>query len=351
MSGTCDVVVVGGGPAGAATALDLARRGRSVALACRPDRGRPRLGETVPPGVLPHLARLGLWETFAAAGHAEAPGTVVSWGSARPHENDFLVDPHGPGWHLDRARFDAMLRDAAVGAGATPVVAPGFAVHRDGDGWVVRAGGTTVRARMLVDASGRAARVARSQGAQRRTEDGLVGLARFSAAPPDLDPRTVVESCEAGWWYAAGLPGGRAVVVLFTDADLLPARAQRVAAWERLLAGTRLVREHTAGCRMTSALHAAPASSTVLSRCVGPAWVAVGDAVAAWDPLSGQGIVRALASASRAAAVVADDRRTALADYDGAARRDHRAYLTTRAAYYGRERRFRHSPFWARRAA
>ena len=201
-----DVVVIGR-PAGAATARDLARRGRSVVLVGRPDRGRARLGETVPPVVVQHLARLGLWETFLAAEHAEAPGTVVSWGSARPYENDFLVDPNGPGWHLDRARFDDMLRDAAVRAGAELVVSPGFALRRDGaDGWVIRtagAGGRTVRARWLVDASGRAARVARNQGVERRTGDGLVGLARYYAAPPDLDPRTFVESCEA---LAGGTP-------------------------------------------------------------------------------------------------------------------------------------------------
>jgi flavin-dependent dehydrogenase len=352
----CDVVVVGGGPAGAATARDLARRGRSVVLVGRPDRGRPRLGETVPPIVVQHLARLGLWETFLAAEHAEAPGTVVRWGSARPYENDFLVDPNGPGWHLDRARFDDMLRDAAVSAGAELVVSPGFAQCRDGaDGWVVRTAGPsgrTVRARWLVDASGRAARVARSQGVERRTRDGLVGLARYYAAPPDLDPRTFVESCEAGWWYAAGLPDGRAVVVLFTDADLLPARPRRASTWEHLLAGTRLIRDRTAGCRTPSALHAAPSSSTVLARGAGASWAAVGDAVQAWDPLSGQGIIKALSSASRAAEAMAGDgdREAALADYDRDAQRQYRAYLTARTAYYGRERRWRHSPFWRRRA-
>ena len=79
----------------------------------------------------------------------------------------------------------------------------------------------------------------------------------------------------------------------------------------------------------------------------------VGDAVQAWDPLSGQGIIKALSSASRAAEAMAGDgdQEPALADYHRDARNGRtRVHLTARTAYYGRERRWRYSPFWSRRA-
>lgn len=112
-----DVAIVGAGPAGAATALGLARKGFSVALIC-PRRSGWHVGETVPPTIVKPLSGLGLWEAFVAARHSEAPGTVVAWGSSRPFENDFIVNAYGPGWHLDRAGFDAMIVTAARAAGA-----------------------------------------------------------------------------------------------------------------------------------------------------------------------------------------------------------------------------------------
>ena len=48
-----------------------------------------------------------------------APGTVAVWGSETPYENDFIFNPYGNGWHIDRSRFDAMLARAAEEAGAT----------------------------------------------------------------------------------------------------------------------------------------------------------------------------------------------------------------------------------------
>src|SRR6185436_14131213 len=63
-----DVVVFGGGPAGAAATLAMAQKGLSVALFCKP-RNTPHIGETVPPEIIRPLTRLGLWEAFLAGGH------------------------------------------------------------------------------------------------------------------------------------------------------------------------------------------------------------------------------------------------------------------------------------------
>jgi 2-polyprenyl-6-methoxyphenol hydroxylase-like FAD-dependent oxidoreductase len=60
-----DVVIVGGGPAGCATALTLADAGISVALVDRPRQHDQRACETVPPGIRRPLERLGIWPRFA----------------------------------------------------------------------------------------------------------------------------------------------------------------------------------------------------------------------------------------------------------------------------------------------
>jgi flavin-dependent dehydrogenase len=350
-----DVVVVGAGPAGAAAGRALAAGGLTVAVVGLPAARQPRIGETLPGAVIEPLARLGVWESFLADAHADAPGNVVCWGSDEPYETDAIVDPFGPGWHLDRARFDAALLAAAGAAGARVVTSRVSRCTRT-DVWSVglaEPGAPALEATWVIDASGRAAAVARAQGAERLRADRLIGLARFSAGSTGSDPRTVIEACETGWWYAAVLPHGRAVAVLFTDSDLVPGgRAQRERVWTELFGRTRLVRGHLAGCSAPSPLRAADAASGELVPAAGEGWLAIGDAAQSWDPLSGRGVTRALTSAVAAADLLLGpdgDLRSAMAGYARRAREEYRAYLARRATHYGREQRWPDSVFWRRR--
>jgi flavin-dependent dehydrogenase len=348
-----DVLVVGGGPAGAAAAIAIAREGGAVALLTRPHRAvRPRVGETVPPTVVGPLARLGVWDTFRADGHVAAPGTVVRWGEEEPYENDYIFSPYGNGWHLDRGRFDAMLLRAAADAGASVAeVLPGDHVARDGRGWAARADGRRLRAPFVVDATGRGARIGQRQAGERLRVDRLVGLVRFGTASCH-EPRTILEAAPDGWWYAAVLPQGKLVTAYFTDADLLPAgAAERKRYWERALGATRLVAGLAAPGEPTC-LHTAVARTSILARCTGADWLAVGDAARTLDPLSGQGIEAATTSAIRAAeALLGPSRARGLDQYALETVEQHHGHLAGRLGHYRREKRWPSNPFWRRRHA
>src|SRR5262249_62160503 len=98
----------------------------------------------------------------------------------------------------------------------------------DRGGWSVhlaRAPVASLKARWVVDATGRPAWLARRQGARRRCVDRLVGLMGFANSSAH-EPRTLLESWPAGWWYAAVLPGRPVGAAYFTDAGL-PARGSR----------------------------------------------------------------------------------------------------------------------------
>ena len=118
MSRDFSVIVAGGGPAGSAAAIVLAKSGRRVLLV---DDSAPRafrIGEALPPAAVPLLRDLGVLDRFLADKHLPCFGNVSSWGSEELAATDFLFNPHGHGWHLDRARFDAMLRSVAEESGA-----------------------------------------------------------------------------------------------------------------------------------------------------------------------------------------------------------------------------------------
>ena len=61
-----DVAVLGGGPAGTASAIKLARLGREVIVIEQSKYDSPRAGETLPPHIKPILNELGVWHSFFA---------------------------------------------------------------------------------------------------------------------------------------------------------------------------------------------------------------------------------------------------------------------------------------------
>jgi flavin-dependent dehydrogenase len=353
-----EVAVVGGGPGGAACAISLARLCVRVALLEQTACGAARFGETLPPGAAPHLHRLGVWEAFARGGHLPSPGTVVVWGNNEPYENDFIFDPYGNGWHLDRARFDTLLADAAAAAGAT--VLRGHLVrsagHAGAGRWRVAVDGQgrsfTLAARFLVDAAGRRDWPGRP-GRGRQGFDRLVALVGALALDEEVaDQRLVVEAAADGWWYSAPRPGGGLVAAYLTDSDLLPAAPGRGAErWAALLGAAPHTRRRVGSGRLVAEPRVAPAHSAVAREAAGADWVKVGDAAATYDPLCGQGLVAALASGAQAAGAV----HRALGG-DGGGLREYgtsladgfRLYLQTRRAYYRRETRWPHSSFWSR---
>jgi 2-polyprenyl-6-methoxyphenol hydroxylase-like FAD-dependent oxidoreductase len=94
-------------------------------------------------------------------------------------ELDTLRDPDGHGWNLNRARFAASLRAAAVARGSQ-LLAPAYlaAIARWDDGWNLRldyvGGSLDLRARFLIDADGRASPLRTQLGARRILRDKLV---------------------------------------------------------------------------------------------------------------------------------------------------------------------------------
>ncbi len=301
---TVPAVVVGGGPAGAVAAATLAGVGMDVVVLAG-TQTRPLLGERLPAAAKPVLQQLGLWQAFQGACHAPSPGIVSSWGQPGLGGRVAITDPYGPGWRLDRSRFDTMLLDLAMAAGADVrrgVDVVGVTPHRGSVELTCRrAGGEDVlTAGFVVDASGRARRIAHALGGEVVHGDHLVGFATVIAGG-STDSRSRVEAFPQGWWYSTAIDPSRHVVICFTDADLPAARLVRhPEGLAEMLATTSYFSDFAPGAGASSGVRAVAAGTSWLIKASGPRWVAVGDAALAIDPLSGHGLLAAMVGGGRA---------------------------------------------------
>lgn len=293
-----DVIIVGAGPAGATAALNLAPTRRVVLVERRAD-SRPRIGESLPPAARRLFADMGLLDAFLAEGYLPCYGNRAIWGDGAAIETDFLRDPDGNGWHLDRARFDAWLRRAAVERGAVLLMPAKLdAIGHDGTRWRVQLatgdGLVGLSAALVIDCGGRMAPVARRLGAQRRAAgDRLVcGWVQGEARPDGRGAGfSTVEAVEDGWWYTAPAAEGRRVLAFFTDADLPAVRLTRDA--KSLVAGAMATVEIAPllakGAFVPLHNGFGAAHNSALDKCSGPGWIAAGDASISFDPISSQG--------------------------------------------------------------
>jgi flavin-dependent dehydrogenase len=310
---------------------------------------------------------MGILASFEAEPHSPYYGNRSSWGSPQWSETDFLRDPDGHGWHLDRPRFEAWLRRTAVERSSV-LLAPARleAIERGGDFWkallTTEAGAVSITADIVIDATGRGAQVARRLGASRRTEDRLVcgwlcqevtcEQTRGSGAG-----FTHIQATEDGWWYTAPIPGNRRMLAFHTDSDL---PAARLATQPATLLANAPANGEFAQILSKMALSKAtehgvtPASSSLLEPCAGPGWFAAGDAAMTFDPLSGQGLLNALFTGL--AAAEAADRQLqgwddALPEYLQTLAGIETAYRRHLSKWYQAEARWPSASFWERRHA
>ncbi|WP_323073694.1 NAD(P)/FAD-dependent oxidoreductase [Mycetohabitans endofungorum] len=352
---TCDVAIAGGGPAGATVARILAGWGFAVTVIA--GHSSRKAGEVMGPEANPVLDALELTSLLATSAGiaAQCDGVVAHWPSMGPD----LAD-HGLrgvcGWAIDPPRLVAALKRLALINGCRWLEEAVLAsVTRNTSGYVLSlaSGGQTqvVTAKFVIDATGRASRLARRLGARRIVDDKLIAAAaRLKRHAPQRDPYLHLTATPHGWWYRTDGPADDTRVAMVADPLDSVGRPD---ALKRVL--RRLLEELYPGlaATATSKMFVMDASSARLNCCAADSWLAVGDAATAFDPLCGQGLAQAFGSALAAAHATREcmaGNPHALAAYDHAVQatyRHSRAQLDLRYAYRGH---CEPNPFWLARA-
>lgn len=347
-----DVLIVGAGLAGAAAALCLQRRGYRVILLDKESSAIWKIGETLAPEANYLIKQLGLEVVLQEGAHLKCPGILSSWGNAALSRSDFIFNPNGCAWQVDRALLECACVSAAAEVGATVVRgAPVRKVRRSLNGWKIETPRGTFNTLFLIDATGRSASVMKQTGINQIPLDRLVSIyvRTCDLSSDGSDARTVIEAVPNGWWYTALTPGGQRTISFQTDVGILKNLQWYSSEWYLgALADTKHLRKVIGNKILTIGFTPilTSARSVRLAQFAGPDWMAIGDAAFARDPLSGKGMTHALASGVAAADAFSKQK---ISNYVEAMEASWRLYMKLRLNVYTSERRWLELPFWSSR--
>ena len=316
---TFDVVVVGGGPGGSSTSTFLADGGLRVALFERERFPRFHVGESLMPATMLLLEELG------AKAAIEERGFQLKYGASFIDEENnaatqtFYFLPGQPwpnySYQVPRADFDTVLLEHATKRGVTvfqPATVEG--TKFDADGVILTVSGEngrfSVRAKMLVDASGRDALLATRYG--RRTRIPNLGKVALFAHYKGAARRSGLEEgnirvyvFREGWFWWIPLAGDVTSVGAVCHARTVKQwTGEPEGLLDAMIARSRGVSENLAGAVRITPVHRVANFSYHNSPVVGDRFVAVGDAIAFVDPIFSGGVYIALRTGQLAAAAI-----------------------------------------------
>jgi FAD-dependent halogenase len=311
-----DVVVAGGGPAGASAATILAKAGHRVLVLEKERFPRFHVGESLLP------AGWELWDRLGVTAAIEHGGFVVKQGANfgmfnQPEQVQLLTAEYPEyfqrpyAYHVERAKFDELLLNNAASSGAEVrqewTVADVIMKGEQAVGVMAGPNGEPpreIRARVVVDATGRNCLLSRKLGWRKPDPDlnKISHYAHFVGAQRTVnnDPvfpdsvMTDIHTIDGGWIWYIPLSNDIVSVGVVLDAKFAGHLKGPQARFDYAVANCPLVSQWMAGSRQTTEMHTISNISYLNDSFVGDGFVMIGDASMFVDPVFSAGVTIAI---------------------------------------------------------
>ncbi len=309
-----DVLVVGAGPAGSATAALLAGAGLRVRLVDKASVPPPKVcGEYLSPGCVPLLDRLGALASLWDAGARPLQGMLIHTAGGRTLRATYPTDGMGrvAGLSVARSVLDRLLLDLAITRGAVfePQVQVSDVVWEAGrivgirgrqrGQWMTR------RAALIVGADGRHSVVAaRLGGTQPHPRLDRMAIVAYLTGVPRAEANGEVFLGRNRYGIINPIAPGLTNLGLVVGRDALERGEDPRYAWRRIAESIPGLADRLALAQTVGPVRALGPLAHRAVRLSAPGALLVGDAAGFLDPFTGEGIYAALRSAELAAAAI-----------------------------------------------
>ncbi len=310
---SCEVLVIGGGPAGSTIAALLAQGGRDVLILEKSKHPRFHIGESLLPMNMPLFEKLGVADEIKRIGIVKLGAEFVSPWHGEPvmiDFNDAWDNTYPSAYQVRRDEFDHILFKNAVSKGARPLEetkVTGIAFNPGAEATVTALGkdgkSQKIRAKFVVDASGRDTFLSNHFDMKHRNKkhNSAAIFGHFSGATRlegDVEGNISLFWFEHGWFWFIPLADGNTSV----GATCWPyyMKTRKTDTTQFLLDTIALcpaLNERLKNAKLESSVTATGNFSYLSERSSGENYILLGDAFAFIDPVFSSGVFLAMNSA------------------------------------------------------
>jgi flavin-dependent dehydrogenase len=351
-----DVGIIGGGPAGSIAGSVLAGHGRSVVILEKEKFPRFQVGESMIPGSLETLHRIGVKEKIDRAGFLIKHGGEIVSACGKARAKFLFQNGLNPRWksayQIDRMTFDDILLKHAQSLGCevreeTTVESVDF--HPTGAVLRCNNGSDKLEAAYVIDCSGRTSLLANCLGLKQQ----FPHLKKFSVysyfqrADRSNNPNdgfTRMIRAKDSWFWVIPIAEGKMSVGVVMDLDTFRAlKSSPEVALTRCIEEQPEVRHWVENTTRYMPVYATADFSYAVKQLAGERWILAGDAAGFIDPVFSSGIYIAIYSGEKAGDAVnaalakPAGKAVAFRGYERAVQKRIRSYLKLSSAWYTKE--------------